>query len=136
MNSTPDPRFEILKRLHELRLADYSQLGTFPGVPLVDIRAVLKTLVKEGYVDDRRSSRGPFSLTHAGVDYYYTLARLQPPTKPTDKNPDCVPDADAAESCPEKPSDDSLKNKLDIIATVLSIVGALLGILTALGVFL
>ena len=81
---TPDPRYEILKRLHDLRLADYSQLGTFPGIPLVDVRAVLKTLVKEGYVDDRRSSRGPFSLTHAGVDYYYTLARSQQAEKPVE----------------------------------------------------
>ena len=84
MNSTPDPRFEILKRLHDLGTADYSQLGLFPGIPLVDIRAVLKTLIKEGYVDDRRSSRGPFSLTHAGVDYYYTLARLQQAEEPVE----------------------------------------------------
>ena len=130
MNSMPDPRFEILKRLHELRLADYSQLDSFPGIPLVDVRAVLKTLIKEGYVDDRRSSRGPFSLTHAGVDYYYTLARSQQPLNETS---DQGSTSNPRNSALEEPAKSNLKETLEMVGLVLSVLGSIVGIVVALG---
>ena len=68
-----DIKFEILKVLRNSKLATYTDLFHIQNASPTEVRAVLKTLVEDGLVDDRRHSQGPFSLTDRGMSVLLSL---------------------------------------------------------------